>query len=158
MFVSNLNDLETLPVSLVVMPSSRLTGISAFCLGVAVFYAPLAYGCTRPEMLPTLYLLLGLGIGAGLLGMFSHGRLPKVPKTVLVCFAAVMFQGWWMMADPVLPPMVPDNGGLIDTSLDNLGELSLEAMLMVTLMLGAFLFLCVGLVAAIYKICVMVFY
>ena len=122
--------------------SSRLTGISAFFIGVALFYAPLAYGCTRPEMLPTLYILLGLAIVTGFLGLLGRGTWPKVPKTVMICFAAIMFQGWWMMADPVLPPMVPDNGGMIDTSLEGLGQLSLEAMLMVTLMLGAFLFLC----------------
>ena len=122
--------------------SNRLTGISAFFIGVALFYAPLAYGCARPEMLPTLYLLLALAIVTGFLGLLGRGTWPRVPKTALLCFAAVMFQGWWMMADPVLPPMVPDNGGLIDTSLENLGQLSLEAMLLVTLTLGTFLFLC----------------
>ena len=122
--------------------SSRFTGISAFFFGVALFYAPLAYGCTRPEMLPTLYIMLGLGVVTGLLGLLGRGRWPDIPKTVFVCFAAVMFQGWWMMADPVLPPMIPDNGGLIDTSIDSLSLLSFNAMLMVTLTLGAFLVLC----------------
>ncbi|HEX4140928.1 MAG TPA: hypothetical protein VHY09_11310, partial [Candidatus Methylacidiphilales bacterium] len=122
--------------------SSRLTGFSAFFIGVALFYAPLAYGCTRPEMLPTLYILLGLAIVAGFAGLLVRGAWPDIPKTVLVCFMAVMFQGWWMMADPVLPPMVPDNGGLIDTSLENLSLLSFNSMLMITLTLGAFLVLC----------------
>jgi hypothetical protein len=121
---------------------SRLTGISAFFISVALFYAPLAYGCTRPEMLPTLYLLLGLAIVTGLAGMAMRGAWPGISKTALVCFAAIMFQGWWMMADPVLPPMVPDNGGLIDTSLDNLSLLSFNAMLLVTMTLAAFLVLC----------------
>ena len=124
------------------MLSSRLTGISAFLFGVALFYAPLAYGCTRSEMLPTLYVLLGIAIATGFVGLLVRGAWPDIPKTVLVCFAAVMFQGWWMMADPVLPPMIPDNGGMIDTSLDNLSLLSFNAMLMTTLTLGAFLVLC----------------
>jgi hypothetical protein len=124
------------------MLSSRLTGISAFFIGVALFYAPLAYGCTRPAMLPTLYVLLALGVVTGFLGLLVRGTWPDIPKTVLLCFAAVMFQGWWMMADPVLPPMVPDNGGLIDTSLENLGQLSFNAMLLVTATLAAFVVLC----------------
>jgi len=122
--------------------SSRLTGISAFFIGIALFYAPLAYGCTRPEMLPTLYILLGLAIATGFLGLIGRGRLPRIPNTAMLCFGAVMFQGWWMVADPVLPPMVPDNGGMIDVSLENLAQLSLEAMLMVTLLLGTFIILC----------------
>jgi len=120
----------------------RLTGISAFFLGVALFYTPLAYGGTRPEMLPTLYVLLGLAIVMGLAGIVLRGTRTDIPKTALVCFAAIMFQGWWMMADPVLPPMIPDNGGLIDTSLESLSQLSFNAMLMVTLTLGVFLVLC----------------
>ena len=140
--VSNLNDVATSPASLVVTLSSRLTGISAFFLGVALFYAPLAYGCTQPEMLPTLYLLLGIAIVTGFAGLLLRGAWPDISKIVLVCFAALMFQGWWMMADPVLPPMIPDNGGLIDTSLDNLSLLSFNTMLMITLTLGSFLLLC----------------
>jgi O-antigen ligase len=122
--------------------SSRLTGISAFFLSVALFYAPLAYGCTREDMLPTLYLLLALSIAAGLAGLVLRGIWPDIPKTALLCFAGVMFQGWFMVADPVLPPMVPDNGGLIDTSIENLTLLSFNAMLLVTLTLCTFLLLC----------------
>ncbi len=122
--------------------SSRLTGISAFFLGVSLFYAPLAYGCMRPDMLPLLYLLLGMAIVFGFGGMLIRGTWPDVPKTALVCFAAIMFQGWWMMADPVLPSMVPDNGGQVDTSLDNLSLLSFNAMVMATLTLGTFLVAC----------------
>ncbi len=56
-----------------------------------------------------------------------------------------MFQGWWMMADPVLPPMIPDDSGLVDTSIENLSLLSFNAMLMTTVLLGAFLVACDGL-------------
>ncbi len=122
--------------------SSRFTGLSAFFLSVALFYAPLAYGCTLPGMLPTLYVLLGLSVVTGFAGLLLRGTRPHIPKLALVCFAAVMFQGWWMVADPVLPPMVPDNGGLIDTSIENLAQLSFNAMLLTTLTLGIFLLLC----------------
>jgi O-antigen ligase len=122
--------------------SSRFTGISAFFLGVAIFYAPLAYGCARPEMLPTLYLLLGLSIAAGLAGFICRGQWPAVPNPVLFCFAAVMIQGWWMTANPVLPAMISDNGGFADSSTDTVRQFSFNSMLMTTLLLGAFVVLC----------------
>ena len=123
--------------------SSRFSGISAFFLGVALFYAPLAYGCTRPDMLPTLYLLLGLSIAAGLAGFACRGEWPAIPKTVLFCFAAVMIQGWWMTASPALGSMITANGGVTDAStIDTLRQFSLNSMVMTTLLLGAFLVLC----------------
>ena len=122
--------------------SSRFSGISAFFLGVALFYAPLAYGCTRPDMLPTLYILLGLSIAAGVVGFACRGRWPHIPKTVLFCFAALMIQGWWMTAHPVLASMISDNGGIANESMDDLRQLSFNSMLMTTVLLGAFVVLC----------------
>jgi hypothetical protein len=122
--------------------SSRLAGISAFFLCVALFYAPLAYGCTRPEMLPTLYVLLGLAIAAGLSGFAARREWPQIPKTVLFCFAVVMIQGWWMTANPVLQSLVADSSGIADTSLENLRRLSFNSMLMTTMLLGMFVVLC----------------
>ena len=122
--------------------SSRFTGISAFFLGVALFYAPVAYGCTRPDMLPTLYALLGVSIAAGLAGFACRGRWPHIPGAVFFCFAAVMIQGWWMMVHPVLGDMITDNGGITNVSLENLRQLSFNSMLMTTMLLGAFVVLC----------------
>ncbi len=109
---------------------------------MALFYAPLAYGCTRPDMLPTLYALLGLAIAAGLIGFAVRGERPDIPRTVLFYFVAVMVQGWWMTAHPVLDTMITDNGGFDDTSLENLRRLSFDSMLMTTMLLGAFVVLC----------------
>jgi len=122
--------------------SSRISGISAFFLCVALFYAPLAYGCTRPDMLPMLYVLLGLSIAAGVASFVCRGRWPHIPVPVFLCFLAVMIQGWNMAASPALGALISDNGGVADASAEGIRQLSLHSMLMTTLLLGTFVVLC----------------
>ena len=122
--------------------SSRFTGISAFFLCAALFYAPLAYGCTRADMLPTLYGLLGLSLAAAVVGFILRREWPDIPKTVLVCFGVVMVQGWWMALHPILDAMISDNGGISDISAENLQRLSVDSMLMTTMLLAMFVVLC----------------
>ncbi len=122
--------------------SSRLRGISAFFLGCALFYAPLAYGCTRPDMLPALYLLLGISIAAGGAGFVLRGEWPKVPRIIWICFAALMAQGWWMAFHPALPSMVSSTTTWPEQSLEMVRRLSFDSMVMTTLLLGAFVVLC----------------
>jgi len=83
--------------------SSRIAWVSAFFFSVALFYAPLAYGCTRPEMLPTLYGLLIAAIVFGAISFTAAGRWPSVPRLLLVCSAVVLVQGWWMTWYPAFP-------------------------------------------------------
>jgi hypothetical protein len=122
--------------------STRIGWVSAFFFSVALFYAPLAYGCTRPEMLPTLYVLLIAAIVTGLLSFAASGRWPAIPKLVLFCMAAVLVQGWWMTWSPVFANMVAADGGLVDTTLDNIRRLSFNYMVMTTVLLGSFVVLC----------------
>jgi hypothetical protein len=122
--------------------SSRLAGVSAFFLAVALFYAPLAYGCTRPEMLPTLFGLLIAGIVTGAMSFLAARCRPAIPKLALICVAAVLIQGWWMTWNPVFASLITANGGLVDTTLENIQHLSFDSMTVTTLLLGSFVVLC----------------
>jgi hypothetical protein len=122
--------------------SSRIAGASAFFLAVALFYAPLAYGCTRPEMLPTLFCLLLASIVTGAISFAADRRWPAIPKLAPVCVTAILLQGWWMACNPVFPSIVSANGGLVDTTLENIRRLSFDSMALTTLTLGSFVVLC----------------
>ena len=110
--------------------SSRIAGASAFFLAVALFYAPLAYGCTRPEMLPTLFDLLIASIVTGLISFAANRRWPAIPRLVLVCVTAILLQGWWITWNPVFPSLVSENGGTVNTTLENIHRLSFNSMAM----------------------------
>ena len=125
-----------------VLFSTRLAWISAFFLAIALFYAPLAYGCTRPEMLPTLYLLLGGSIATGVLSFLVSGRWPHIPKLALLCSGAVLIQGWWMAFHPVLPYLIGANNWTVTTTLETIFRLSQDSMMMTTFLLVAFAVTC----------------
>lgn len=122
--------------------STRFGWVSIFFLATALFYAPLAYGCTRPEMLPTLYILMGGCIVAGLLSMAVRGARPKFPKVVLVCSTAVLVQGWWLVYHPVLKSLITQHGWLIRPTDLHIYQLSFANMQMATFLLLAFVVLC----------------
>jgi O-antigen ligase len=65
-----------------------------------------------------------------------------LPKLLLVCLAAVLIQGWWITLYPVFPYLVTANGGLVDTTLENIHQLSFNSMVMTTILLAAFVVLC----------------
>ena len=121
---------------------SRVAWLSAFFVVTALFYAPLAYGCTRPEMLPTLYVLLAGCIASGVVSFFLSGRQPAIPKAVLICSAAVLVQGWWLTFRPNLPSLVASHGWEVITTMENIHELSLASMEMTSLLLLSFVVLC----------------
>jgi hypothetical protein len=122
--------------------SSRIAGAGAFFLAVALFYAPLAYGCTRPDMLPALFGLLTASIVAGVISFAASRRWPAVPRLALVCVTAILLQGWWMTWHPVFPSPASANGGVVDAALENSRRLSFESMTVTSLLLGSFVVLC----------------
>ena len=111
---------------------------------VALFYAPLAYGCTRPEMLPPLYVLLAAGFVTGMISFVLDGRLSDLPKLALVCIGGVLVQGWWLTWQPVYPSTISQgiSDSLVDTTMENIQRLSLNSMLLTTACLAAFVVLC----------------
>jgi len=125
-----------------VNPPSRLAWASTFFLVVALFYAPLAYGCTRPEMLPPLYVLIAAGFVTGIISFILDGRLADLPKPALVCITALLLQGWWLTAQPIFPAMNTEGDPLVDTTLENIQRLSRDSMLLTTACLAAFVVLC----------------
>jgi hypothetical protein len=122
--------------------SSRIAAASVFFMAVALFYAPLAYGCTRPEMLPMLYVLLGEFIVLGVASMIVEGGRARIPRVAAFCVAAILIQGWWLTWNPSFVNLVSDKGGIVDTSLDTIRAMSLHSMIATTLLLGSFLVLC----------------
>jgi hypothetical protein len=122
--------------------SSRIAGASAFFLAAALFYAPLAYGCTRPDMLPALFGLLFASIVTGVLSFLAMRRWPRIPRLALVCVTAILIQGWWMTWNPVFATLVSANGGLVNTTLENIQRLSFDSMTVTSLLLVSFVVLC----------------
>ena len=122
--------------------SSRFGWASAFFLAVALFYAPLAYGCTRPEMLPALFELLTASIVTGVLGFMVGRRWPGIPVLAVVCVAAILLQGWWLTWKPIFPSADSAYALWADTSLDNIRRFSFDFMTSTSFLLGAFLVLC----------------
>ncbi len=122
--------------------SFRIAWASAFFISVALFYAPLAYGCARPDMLPTLYALAIAGIACGISSLVLDGSWRVIPLPVLACSAAVLIQGWWIAHNPVLPSIIEANGGVLQTTLFHIFRLSNASMLLTTILLGVFLVLC----------------
>ena len=122
--------------------SSRIALFSAFFIGVALFYAPLAYGCTRPEMLPGLYALLIAAMVIGTFSFVKDQRWPVVPRTVRVCSAALLAQGWFLTWNPTFPSLVAANQWTVDVGMDKVWSLSFHSMVATTLLLGSFALLC----------------
>jgi hypothetical protein len=122
--------------------STRIASVSAFFFAVATFYAPLAYGCTRPEFLPTLYILLGGGILFGLVSFVASGERPPIPGFLLVCSAVILAQGWWLTFHPIFISIVAENGGTIDAVPEIIRQDSFNCMVMITILLASFLVLC----------------
>jgi hypothetical protein len=111
-------------------------------MALALFYAPLAYGCTRPEMLPPLF---GLLAGSIILGGFSLwvNRDPSaLPRLMLLCVAMILLQGWWVVWDPVfrVVQLMSDDAG--DATFANIRLLSFNSMVATTFLLGSFAVLC----------------
>jgi len=122
--------------------SSRIAGTSAFFLAVALFYAPLAYGCTRPEMLPALFALLTISIVAGVISFAANRRRAAIPRLALVCVAAILLQGWWMTWNPVFLSLASANGAGVDITTENIRSISFDSMTVTSLLLGSFIVLC----------------
>jgi hypothetical protein len=120
----------------------RLAGTSALFLIGALFYAPLAYGCTRPETLPTLFVLLGAAIVLGALGFLADKGFSAVPPLAWICVGAILLQGWWMTWNPVPIPTGAENGASPDFTAEAIHQLSFNSMLATSFLLGAFLVLC----------------
>lgn len=120
--------------------SSRTAGASAFFLAIALFYAPLAYGCTRPEMLPTLFVLLALSIVAGLVSFAASRHRPAIPMLPLVCVAALLLQGWWITCNPSFSALVSGNGSAAD--MGNIHRISFDSMTATSFLLVSFVVLC----------------
>ena len=127
---------------IIVNLSQPLAWASAFLVAAALFYAPLAYGCTPPEMLPTLYVLLIGATALGALGFLVNRTWPAIPPLVILCVVGLIAQGWWLTWDPVLPTRAAENGGTLDTSLAELYRLSSASMLLTTVLTATFLVLC----------------
>ncbi|HEV3271496.1 MAG TPA: O-antigen ligase family protein [Candidatus Methylacidiphilales bacterium] len=121
---------------------TRIAWASAFLLAVALFYAPLAYGCTRADMLPTLFGLLIASIVTGVVSIACKRHRPAVSKVVLICATAILLQGWWMTWNPVFPSLVSANGGTVTTTMDQIRRVSFDSMAVTTLLLGAFVVAC----------------
>jgi hypothetical protein len=116
---------------------------STFFMVVALFYAPLAYGCTRPEMLPPLYVLLLACLVTGIASFMADGAWPALPKLPSICMAGILIQGWWLTWQPTFPALAsPESSSLVDTTLENIRRLSFDSMLLTTACLGAFFVLC----------------
>jgi hypothetical protein len=116
---------------------------STFFMVVALFYAPLAYGCTRPEMLPPLYVLLLACLVTGIISFVADGTWPAMPKLPFICMAGILIQGWWLTWQPTFPALAsPESSSLVDTTLENIRHLSFNSMLLTTSCLGAFVVLC----------------
>ena len=122
--------------------SSRIAGVSAFFLAAALFYAPLAYGCTRPDMLPTLFGLLLASIVTGVISFLVKRRWPAIPRLALICMAAILIQGWWMTWNPVFPSLISAEGGVVNTTMENIRQLSFDSMVVVSFLLVSFAVLC----------------
>jgi len=125
-----------------VISSSRIAWTSAFFLAIALFYAPLAYGCTRPEMLPPLFALLLAFIVTGVASFVTDEERPAIPKLVVFCTTALLIQGWWMTWDPVYPSIVSSSGGMVLTTWDNIRRLSFDSMTLTSFCLVSFVVLC----------------
>ena len=121
---------------------SRIAWVSAFLVAVALFYAPLAYGCTRPDMLPPLYTLLAAAMLTGVISFVVERRWPYIPKLALGCIIVVLAQGWWLTYNPVFLDVVTNSGGLSDTTLTHIHRLSINSMKLTTAMLGTFVLVC----------------
>jgi hypothetical protein len=111
-------------------------------MAVALFYAPLAYGCTRPEMLPTLYGLLGAFIVCGLVSFSADRQSDSIPRLAFFCVLALLIQGWWVTCNPLFPSIVSANGGMVGTTEETIRSLSFDSMVLTSFSLGAFLVLC----------------
>ena len=122
--------------------SSRIAAASAFFLAAALFYAPLAYGCTRPDMLPALFDLLTASMVAGVISFAANRRWPVIPRLALVCVTAILLQGWWLTWSPVFPTLVSANGGLVEATLEGIRRVSFDSMTATSFLLGAFVVLC----------------
>ncbi len=122
--------------------SSRIAGASAFFLAAALFYAPLAYGCTRPEMLPALFGLLMASILMGMLGFLAMRHRPAIPKLVVICVTAILIQGWWMTWNPVFVSIVSAAGGTVNATLEDVRLSSYNSMTVTSLLLLSFAVLC----------------
>jgi hypothetical protein len=129
-------------LSFSVFTSTRLTALSAFFLGTALFYAPTAYGCMRPESLPGLYALLIAFFICGRVGLWLANRRPELPRLALVCIALILIQGWWLTLDPVFNSVTSFNGGTVNATTDDIRSISFQSMGMITIMLATFLLLC----------------
>jgi hypothetical protein len=115
---------------------------STFFMVVALFYAPLAYGCTRPEMLPPLYALLLAFIVTGIVSFILDGTWPGTPKLAVICIVGALVQGWWLTWQPAFPALVyADGSALVDTTLENIRRLSLNSMVLTTFCLVSFVVL-----------------
>jgi O-antigen ligase len=122
--------------------STRLAWASAFLLAVALFYAPLAYGCARADMLPPLFALLIASTLTGAGSILIDRNWTAIPRTVLVCAVAILLQGWWIASYPVFPSMVAANGGVLETTMETVYHLSFDSMLLTTVLLLSFVVLC----------------
>ncbi len=125
-----------------VSPLPRITALSAFILGTALFYAPLAYGSMRPEYLPGLYLLLVAFVVCGRIAVGLEKRRPKYPWLAQVCVSVILIQGWWMTLLPTFVPGTTFNGGIVNATRDDIHAISFQSMLMTTVLLAVFYLLC----------------
>src|ERR1700677_943782 len=120
------------------MISTRLAWASALLFAIALFYAPLAYGCTRPETLPPLWILLGLAIVLGGFSFLQNNRTAPLPRVMLAAVGLILAQGWWCTLDPVFHTVQIASTDVVDTSFDHLKDLSLQSMTATTFLLGGF--------------------
>ncbi len=93
-------------------------------------------------MLPTLFILLGGCVATGVLGILFSGCLPAIPKTALVCAAAVLAQGWWLTYHPIFPYLVCDHGWAVSTTMEKIQSLSFASMEVTSFLLLSFVVAC----------------
>jgi hypothetical protein len=67
-----------------------------YLLLASLFYAPWAYGSTRPALVNDLDNILLLCFGLHFLGLVLERRLPHYPIVPTVCLALLVLQGSWM--------------------------------------------------------------
>ncbi len=73
-----------------------MTSAARWLVLTALFYAPWAYGCTRPWAIHVLDAGLALAVLLWVVGWGWHRRWPHVPPLLLVSSLLLIAQAWWM--------------------------------------------------------------
>jgi len=70
--------------------------MAGWLLGLALVFAPWAWGTIKPAGLMGLELILSAAGICWLLAMLTPAFRPKLPRLLVLCVALLLLQGWWM--------------------------------------------------------------